>query len=193
MRLSSILPLRVLNYIGNMKALRSSIFVAALSVRLLTTAVVAGQTASATPTRVWTNGLPPDAQTVLHEAEKFELYSLDPEASRISLTNNFHGWNVAGSTTITNAQTRKELITAFEKGVKGANMLANCFEPRHGIRATKGTQTFDFVICFRCLQVVLFDEHGKESTVCITASPQPTFEKVLIEERVPAPPRHDRN
>jgi hypothetical protein len=30
-----------------------------------------------------------------------------------------------------------------------------CFDPRHGIRVTRGGVTVDFVICFQCFQAIV--------------------------------------
>ena len=126
--------------------------------------------------------IPADAKTLLEQAERFELYSLDPDPSKRdeSSPNAFQRWKVLGSTTILNADTRKALVTALKKGVEeNQGMVAACFNPRHGIRVTKGDKTADFVICFECYRAQVYFEKEKAQGFLVTRSPEPEFNRVL--------------
>jgi hypothetical protein len=134
------------------------------------------------------NKIPDDVKTILEKADKFELLSLDPEYLKEKPADGFHGWKVLGRTTVKDADARKTLLAAFEKGVEeNKGEVARCFDPRHGIRATRGDKTVDLVICFECYQVKVFAGEGERKDFLVTGSPQPTFDKVLTDAKVPLP------
>ena len=62
---------------------------------------------------------------------------------------------------------------------------AACFNPRHGLRVTRNGKTIDFVICFECFQVKVFGGDKDEGGFRITDTPQPSFDKVLRDAKVP--------
>ncbi|HVK07929.1 MAG TPA: hypothetical protein VM597_04035 [Gemmataceae bacterium] len=132
------------------------------------------------------NQIPDDLRAVLEKADKFELLSLSPERLKEKPKDAFHGWKVLGQTTVTAAD-RDRLVPAFAKGVAdNSGVVAACFNPRHGIRATRGGKTAEFVICFECFQVHAYRGDKKEDdSFLITASPQPTFDAVLKAAKVP--------
>jgi hypothetical protein len=133
------------------------------------------------------NKIPDDIQTILEKADKFELISLDPEHLKDKPADGFHGWKVLGRTTVKDADVRKTLLAAFEKGVEeNKGEVARCFDPRHGIRATYGDKTVELVICFECFQVKAFGD-GDLKGFLVTGSPQPAFDKVLTDAKVPLP------
>jgi hypothetical protein len=134
------------------------------------------------------NKIPDDIQSILEKADKFELISLDPEYQKEKPADGFHGWKVLGRTTVKEADVRKTLLAAFEKGVEeNKGEVARCFDPRHGIRATRGDKTVDLVICFECYQVKAFAGEGDLKGFLVTGSPQPAFDKVLTDAKVPLP------
>ncbi|HKA06571.1 MAG TPA: hypothetical protein VKD71_04890 [Gemmataceae bacterium] len=135
------------------------------------------------------NKISDDLKTILEKADKFELLSLNPEYLKEKPADGFHGWGVLGRTTVKDADVQKTLLAALEKGVEeNKGEVARCFNPRHGIRVTHGDKTADFVICFECYQVKAFvGEEGKKDFL-VTRSPQPAFDKVLTDAKVPLPP-----
>jgi hypothetical protein len=134
------------------------------------------------------NKIPDDLRTALEKGDSFELYSLDPRRSEEKVKDGFHDWKVLGKTTIKDADTRKKLITAFQKGVaENKGEVAGCFNPRHGIRVTHDGKTIDFVICFECYSVAVHTGDKREAGFLVTDSPQPTFDAMLKEAKVPLP------
>ena len=135
------------------------------------------------------NIIPDELKTLLEKADKFELISLSPEYLKEKPVDGFHGWKVLGRTTVKDADARKTLLAAFEKGVaENKGEVARCFDPRHGIRATHGDKTVDLVICFECYQVKVFAGDDLKTDFLVTRSPQPAFDKVLTDAKVPLPP-----
>jgi hypothetical protein len=135
------------------------------------------------------NAIPAEARAILDKADSFELLSLDPSPEG-EVKDGFHDWKVLGKTEVKDAETRKKLVSALAKGAEeNDGTVANCFNPRHGIRATHGKKTVELVICFECLQVKGYVDKGdKETANFLTAKmPQPVFDKVLKDAGVKLP------
>ncbi|HKB04371.1 MAG TPA: hypothetical protein VKD90_19260 [Gemmataceae bacterium] len=133
------------------------------------------------------NKIPDDLRAILEKADQFELLSLNPREPDAKPKDGFHGWEVLGKTTVKDADTRKNLVAALQKGVAESDgTVARCFNPRHGIRVTHDGKTTDLVICFECLQVKAFAGDRRHDFL-VTRSPQPAFDAVLKEAKVPLP------
>src|SRR5262249_35300364 len=123
---------------------------------------------------------------------EWELYSLDPSRLTEPPKDGFHGWKVLGKTTVKDADTRKTLLAALEKGAKDNDgKVAGCFNPRHGIRVKAGDKTIDLVICFECFSASVFTGDEKSGSFLTTGSPQPALDKVLTDAKVPLPKGRD--
>jgi hypothetical protein len=133
------------------------------------------------------NKLPNEARAILERAEQFELLSLEPKKDDKAPKDAFHGWKVLGRTAVKDAESRKKLVAALLKGVEDASEkdAARCFIPRHGIRATHAGKTADFVICFECSYVEVLVGGKKLEGAFVKPSPQPTFDKVLRDAKIP--------
>jgi hypothetical protein len=136
------------------------------------------------------NKLPEDARKALESATELVLYSLDPASQEEKPKEAFHDCKVLGKTTL-KKDDAKTVASAVVKGVADSKgVVANCFDPRHGMRVTGTDGTvYDFVICFECLQVKVY-AGGKELRGALTAeSPQPTLDKLLKDAGVPLAPK----
>ena len=138
---------------------------------------------------------PGDARRVLEESDKLTLLSINPSGyyEGISRSRGFQGYTVLGQTTIQSKDERKALIASFYDGLVSVPGKGNfkqigmgCFNPRHGIRAERGGKTVDLVICFGCFGLKVY-ENGKlaSHTLLPGAAPQPYFNSVLTQARVP--------
>lgn len=124
------------------------------------------------------NIIPEESRVILEHADQFELLSLNPKLQEGPPERNFHGYLVLGKTLIRDAEVKKHIVSAFERGVaENEGVVAACFNPRHGIRANYGGRTSDFVICFECRQVQAFGPVNSE--FLISASPQQLFDQIL--------------
>jgi hypothetical protein len=65
--------------------------------------------------------------------------------------------------------------------------VAGCFLPRHGLHFTQDKKTYDFVLCFQCLSVQIFEGETQVGSFLTTASPLRTLNKVLRDAKVPLP------
>ena len=136
------------------------------------------------------NKLPDKVKEALDKAESFDLYSLDPMRGKGDKVpeGGFQGYKVLGKTTVKDADTRKKLVAALEKGIaQNKGEAAGCFNPRHGIRVTHESNTYDLVICFECFSAEVYDGDKKDGSFLLTISPQPVFNKVLTDAKVPLP------
>jgi hypothetical protein len=131
--------------------------------------------------------MPAATLAALTQADQYELLSLDPSHEHEKAGGDFHGWRVLGRTLITDTATRDKLTSALRAGVKENvdGMVAGCFNPRHGIRVTRGGggagggQATDFVICFQCMSMSVYQGEQQAGSILTTSSPQPTFDAVL--------------
>jgi hypothetical protein len=132
------------------------------------------------------HGMPWVALRALNSAEQYELLSLQPLLSQPD----FYGHEILGRVLIKDVATRKKLTSALQWGARqsdGTRMA--CFNPRHGIRVTRGGVVTDFVICFECRQVEVW-RGGKRLASFLTSDwPQPVFDDVLKRAGVPLAPK----
>jgi hypothetical protein len=150
---------------------------------LLAAAIVVGLTGRSTGDEI-----PAEVKAALEKADSWELYSLDPEQRKDPPKVAFHEWRVLGKTTVKDADTRKRLLAALEMGAKtNDGTVADCFNPRHGVRVKSGGKTVDLVICFECYKTVIYTGGEKTGGYKTERSPQTALNKVLTDAKVPLP------
>jgi hypothetical protein len=138
------------------------------------------------------NKLPDSARRVLHKAHRFELLSLDPDVEvKEGAKDVFHGYKVLGKTVVKRKGVRKEILVALFRGVAAGDTEGepDCFNPRHGIRATYQGKTVDLVLCFECDQIMVYEGESNVAQVFTDGSPQRVFDKVLKDAGVPLAPK----
>ncbi len=141
------------------------------------------------------NTIPDEYKKALEKAETLELYSLDPGTPggpKEKIPDAFHNYKVLGKTEV-----KKEALTklraAFNKGVEEAdpNVAAGCFHPRHGIRVTLDGKSYDFVVCFECLAVMVYGGK-KDASFHISGSPADVFNGLLKDAKVKLPEQPEK-
>jgi hypothetical protein len=132
--------------------------------------------------------LPQSVREILAHADSLELLSLDPggpgRPAAMPL-NAFHGWTVLGRTTIQDTTQRKAVVGAIDRGVAESGVPAHCFEPRHGVRATRGQSVVELVICFECRQIESFVDGKAAGSALTSASPKAQLDGALREAKIP--------
>jgi hypothetical protein len=84
---------------------------------------------------------------------------------------------------------REEITTSVARGVEeNRGLVANCFIPRHGIRAVGHADNCDLVICFECFQLQVFLTGAKPEWLLISASPKGMLDRFLSGRGVPLEP-----
>jgi hypothetical protein len=142
-------------------------------------------TTTAGPAAALEAKVPADALRVLEQAETFELYSLQEAIYKGSPKGTFQSRPVLGKTVVKDKATQAKLVAALTRAVEESGGKGNAYGfGRHGIRATHKGKTVEIVIWFdrRGMDVRL---DGKSTTVAITATPEPFFDKVLQAAGVP--------
>ena len=143
------------------------------------------------------SSLPLELQTFLRNADDFVLFSIEsvPDFERKS-TNTFQNHVILGQLEVKSVATREKLIAALDKGIgeESASVppdvtinLPDCFNPRHGIRARKGDETVELLICFECNQIYVTSHSATNQLFMTTGKPAATFNKVLKDAGVPLP------
>ncbi len=130
----------------------------------------------------------------LDDADRYELFSLYPYLLRgpdLPVGNgDFHGHTILGSVLIADVKTRIELNDALRSGIHASvGSEAACFNPRHGIRVTRGKTVTDFLLCFECEQVEVWRDGTRIARMHTTGSPQAAFDRVLQNAHVSLAPR----
>jgi hypothetical protein len=127
----------------------------------------------------------------------FVLYSIDPDrepkdeqeaAAADAAGERFRGFYVRGSAAINDPAERAKLLDALRDGIANNDgAVAACFNPRHGIRAGDGGPRVDYLICFECRHVHVF-EAGKPQRYAVTSdAPAAVFNAQLKAHGLPAP------
>jgi hypothetical protein len=134
--------------------------------------------------------IPDEFSKAVDKAEVLDLYSLDPSTPVGKGDAQFHGWKVLGKTEV-RKETLAKLVAALKKGADEAdqNVSAGCFRPRHGIRVQLDGKSYDFVICFECVVVMLYKDKEEKSTqgFHVTRTPAAVFNTILKDAKVKLP------
>ena len=120
--------------------------------------------------------LPQFVHQGLSESDQMILYSLDPENRTDNLEKRplFQGYPILGEFQVVSADDRRIIAQTVEGSVSawdGSYMM--CFEPRHGIRITKGSQRFELLVCFECQHIYVYvgDQKDIRHSTGLTGSP----------------------
>jgi hypothetical protein len=98
-----------------------------------------------------------------------------------------YNWPVLGKVQVTDRGKVREILSAIRRAIRNPDKPANCFFPRHAVRAVKGGETVDVVICFQCRTYAVSRGPGSPlgSTPAISSDPEPLFDKILTDAGVP--------
>jgi hypothetical protein len=135
------------------------------------------------------NPIPEQFRKALEKAKTLELYSLDPDAPIKKGDADFHGRKVLGKTEV-KKEARAKLVAAFTKAAQEADqkVSAGCFRPRHGIRVQLDGKSYDFVICFECVAVMIYGGKAeKNAGFHVSKSPTDLFNKTLTQAKIKLP------
>ena len=136
------------------------------------------------------NHLPDDALHALVSDPALTLFSVDPDRGTVDPPDisTFHHWVILGQTTVGAPEQRQKLADTLQKGLSHWTgwESAACFSPRHAIRATNGSETFDFLICFECGHLHYYPPNSQERGLQIRTRAGP-FDDILIAAGIPMP------
>lgn len=128
----------------------------------------------------------------LKNPKEMILYSIDPnlEGEDLKLLPKdilFHNFKILGSIKINNFEEQNKIVTEIESAVSMIDAdFANCFWPRHGVRVTDGNIVYDFVICYHCNTLYLYEGDNKLKEIIIGGTVD-ILNAILIKAKVPLP------
>jgi hypothetical protein len=134
------------------------------------------------------NSLPREARDILASADKLEVLSIS--VARNKEKEDFHGFHVLGTTTVTDKELRRKLADAIESAVAESTVydVGFNYNPRYGLRATSGGKVVEMIICFHCTQIEVYVE-GKLTKKCATKQTlQKLLNQILADAKIPVPP-----
>ena len=136
------------------------------------------------------NQFPGDPLAAISSDSQAVLYSIDPREGRPTASPGveaFHDWPILGQTVLSGAKERQMVIANLRRAARGAWDSASCFNPRHAIRATNATGTYDVLLCFECGRAAIFLPNGETRWIPIHGSPE-VLNQILTAARVPLRP-----
>lgn len=133
------------------------------------------------------NWIPGKVMRVLKNAETFEVLSLDPilienrMEEQDPTIEEFHGYAVRGRVAVADADLQEHLLQDLKDGINVCwnGMMVRCFMPRHGIRATRGKEVVDLVICFECRRIHIYSPESGSVFLNGDVVKSDRFEEVL--------------
>ncbi|MFT3882538.1 MAG: hypothetical protein QM703_23160 [Gemmatales bacterium] len=132
------------------------------------------------------NTFPPSARQALENATTFELLSLNPIANTDKEKNEFYGFAVLGKTQVKVAGIRRQIVAAFQQAIdESEGLAAACFKPRHGFRVAYEKKTFEFVICYECMQIAVYEDGKLLKRLFTTGNAQGILDRALRDAGVP--------
>lgn len=127
--------------------------------------------------------MPSESKNILEKADEFTFYSLNPEPIfQYQGSNAFMGHIILGQIKIEPGPKRNALVEALDKAIANGGQAYQCFNPRHGIHARKGSETLDCLICFECKQADI-----GTNWYTISGDPKALFNQTLQDAGVPLP------
>lgn len=132
----------------------------------------------------------------LEQATSITLYSIDgnhhpqDENDKPPVTvEMFHGYPLLGKIELPDGAEREALLRELRRGIESNDgRVAGCFIPRHALRAVQAGGTADYVICFECNQVQVYENGKRVDGHLTTSQPQPAFDAVLKKAKIPLAP-----
>lgn len=104
--------------------------------------------------------------TKLLQLKVTRLYRVDPDPRRTDAhaqAERFYNRVVIGSAAPSDASSAETITRSMRAIVAAPDDGANaCFTPRHGLTLTDGTSTYHVLMCFECLNYVVFTSDGTD-------------------------------
>ena len=130
--------------------------------------------------------LPQDARRILEQADEIEVISVDVGGIHSERESAESFWKIPtlGKVRVTDEKVKTNLVNALFDGIATSDGESACFIPHHGLRAKRGTEVVELLICFQCRNFVGSAPSG-EFEGAISKLPHETFNTVLTSASVP--------
>src|SRR5262249_52472178 len=133
--------------------------------------------------------LPRSAADALANATDVTLYSLDDtndqsDGSSAVAAGKLHRFPVLGKTVLTGKNVKKA-VAAFQDAIaRSTGPRYACFEPHHALRIVSGDHTYDYLLCYDCSAIVVYQD-DKEIQYQSAAGSPAVLNELLREAHVP--------
>jgi hypothetical protein len=118
--------------------------------------------------------VPKSAWDALRHPREMTLFSIDSDEENQSHPTLFSRHKILAQTPVTKAQDQQAVFDCLRGAVAFSNsMVAMCFNPRHGVRVSDGTDIYDFLICFECHQMYVIRGENLVGAPQLTGSRDP--------------------
>lgn len=135
--------------------------------------------------------IPSNARQCLFQSSEMILYSIDPAHSFEPKKNEIamQSFKVLGSLPIEDVNTKLALANEIKRVTSVLlPFSAACFNPRHAIRVSNQKESFDFLICFECSIIEVYQGETCIATVSITGYSD-IFNDLLEKANIPLAPK----
>lgn len=137
-------------------SLHRRILIASIAAALVGAPCAAQEPANADSPRVL-DVLTAEAQQVLLEADRFEVMAIEcerrPDPGEDALLEQYP---VERRDAVPSREDRVRLLSRIYQGIDEGTTPATCFLPHHAVRATRGEQFVELIICFMCHQMIAY-------------------------------------
>lgn len=103
--------------------------------------------------------LPPGAIAILDHADELVLFALGDRDDEGAEGERFGDRPVLGRVELAEHD-RRYVASALYRGIHRAHGQALCFVPHHGIRARRGDEVIELLVCLSCFQMAFVGEEG---------------------------------
>ena len=118
--------------------------------------------------------LPDPVRELLLQTDRLQLFSVTREPDH--QTGLFHGFSIQSQTNLSGLEARTIAVAFVESFEGNSATVMMCFDPGFGMRAYRGEDRVDFVLCYECNRVLVVDG-GKESEICLPSDTLPVIAK----------------
>lgn len=134
--------------------------------------------------------LPEAVRTALEKADVVELLAINPERGQKPEGDAVGGYAVTKKVELkAKSDDREGLTVALDKTLSAAGPPADCFIPRHAVRATHDKKTYALLICYQCNSLRVFTDGKDGGEIPIGKTGQKTLNTLLgLNAKVPVKP-----
>jgi hypothetical protein len=125
--------------------------------------------------------------------EKITLLSIDGNAYKAGeepkTPEHYREYPLLGKVEITDAGQREEIMRALQRGIsEGTDFQAFCFWPRHTVLTEQHGHTREYIVCFECTWVAIYEDGNHSRTVTTSTHAKELFNRTLMDAGVPLAP-----
>jgi len=112
--------------------------------------------------------LSPDMVNVLNQADQVTIYALN--AAETKSIPNYFGWQLLSHQAVFDLADRQQIGRLLAKQTSPKSVRYCQFSPHHGIALQSFGHKLDFVVCFHCSQILIYDNGQYWNHGCLSGS-----------------------